>query len=113
MNTNHTPGPWIISPDDGAITDRSDCAVARVAGNRSRFEARANALLIASAPELLNFIEAIAGCVRVQDSDHPHHTSHLPAVIDGWIDHARTLTAKALGQSIPTPAVSDNLNQPL
>lgn len=39
-----------------------------------------------------NFVRMIASSVKVSESEHPEITSHLPEVIDGWIDHAREIT---------------------
>ena len=53
-----------------------------------------NARIIASVPELLAFVNAIALCVKSSDS-----TSGIadPEAVDAMIDHARKLSAKAKG----------------
>ena len=67
-NTQHTPGPWNVgddSPNDyeGPIIDTRDRAVAVITidhETESTPEDRANARLIAAAPELLAFAHMIA-----------------------------------------------------
>ena len=67
-NTQHTPGPWNVgddSPNDyeGPIIDTRDRAVAVITidhETESTPEDRANARLIAAAPELLAFAQMIA-----------------------------------------------------
>lgn len=71
MSTKHTPGPWTMHPrfDDGAevraLAPVAWCGVASThgaSGNQSidAAEARANARLIAAAPDLLAALEDIA-----------------------------------------------------
>ena len=78
MKTQHTPGPWDTEPKgsrhfvDGA--DGLTVAYLDRAGVRERAEIEANALLIASAPELLAELERTEAsltailCSRVIDS---------------------------------------------
>ena len=67
--TKHTPGPWTMHPrfDDGAevcaIAPVAWCSVASTVGSSGdqsidAAEARANARLIAAAPDLLRALEA-------------------------------------------------------
>lgn len=69
MTTKHTPGPWEVLPDGFRVyriqREREDikdlthiCHTAH--NNKERtYEARANAILIAAAPELLAALEAV------------------------------------------------------
>ena len=71
MSTKHTPGPWTMHPrfDDGAevraLAPVAWCSVASTHGASGSqvidvAEARANARLIAAAPDLLEALEDIA-----------------------------------------------------
>jgi len=54
MTTTHTPGPWAVGIDDPEKVFQDGSGVATMSGGRrSEQERRANARLIASAPELL------------------------------------------------------------
>lgn len=69
MNTKHTPGPWIIGdchPDNGAvrITSKKDhvCVLLNLPDDEAseeenREQVKANARLIAAAPELLSALK--------------------------------------------------------
>jgi hypothetical protein len=89
MSTKHTPGPWAVLSDTGAV----GVAVgewkmtASVYGDHPECEPderlAANARLIAAAPDLLDIAETIA-----LDSTSPHQ----------WIDELRAAIAKATGE---------------
>ena len=75
-NTQHTPGPWNVgddSPNDyeGPIIDTRDRAVAVITidhETESTPEDRANARLIAAAPELLAMLERVLdGVLRLPE----------------------------------------------
>ena len=77
-NTQHTPGPWNVgddSPNDyeGPIIDTRDRAVAVITidhETESTPEDRANARLIAAAPELLAMLERVLdGVLRLPPLD--------------------------------------------
>jgi hypothetical protein len=68
INTQHTPAPWllagftIVNPNASLRKDRHDMkggAIAEVSGwgNATPEQQKANAILIAAAPELLRFVE--------------------------------------------------------
>ena len=70
MTTKHTPGPWTMHPrfDDGAevrsVASVAWCGVASTVGSSGgqsidAAEARANAHLIAAAPDLLHVAEMV------------------------------------------------------
>lgn len=62
-DTTHTPGPWIVTPDDYAVYETDDhgqrgetvCVLSGYGSNKSL--RNANARLIAAAPELLAALE--------------------------------------------------------
>ena len=78
MNPKHTPGPWTMHPrfDDGAevralLAPVAWCGVATTVGSSGdqsidAAEARANARLIAAAPDLLE------ACERLLNGGWPH-----------------------------------------
>lgn len=79
MSTEHTRGPWFASDEDGEVYSLSDySSVAIVLMNE---EGKANARLIAAAPDLL---AALKMCV-IERSE--------------WLDEARAAIAKAEGRS--------------
>ncbi len=55
MKTKHTPGPWRLDPD--SLNVFAGGLVAQVYGAVHTGEKRANAGLIAAAPELLEFVQ--------------------------------------------------------
>ena len=90
----HTPGPWDVEPKgsrhfvDGA--DGLTVAYLDRAGVRERSEIEANARLIASAPELLEALEAV-----LPDLEH-YVATHGPGP-DKRLAIARAAIAKARG----------------
>ena len=90
----HTPGPWDVEPKgsrhfvDGA--DGLTVAYLDRAGVRERSEIEANARLIASAPELLEALEAV-----LPDLEH-YVATHGPGP-DKRLAIARAAIAKATG----------------
>lgn len=85
----HTPGPWQVEARRGeTLICRSDSAVlARLAAAK---EWRANARLIAAAPELLEALEDCAERLAI----HMRHTEDLMAHM-----RAHKAIAKARGQA--------------
>ena len=90
----HTPGPWDVEPKgsrhfvDGA--DGLTVAYLDRAGVRERSEIEANARLIASAPELIEALEAV-----LPDLEH-YVATHGPGP-DKRLAIARAANAKARG----------------
>ena len=90
----HTPGPWDVEPKgsrhfvDGA--DGLTVAYLDRAGVRERSEIEANARLIASAPELIDALEAV-----LPDLEH-YVATHGPGP-DKRLALARAAIAKAKG----------------
>ncbi len=90
----HTPGPWKSRGEAGYTghgvndtTGRSVCSIPSN-GNRAFAERNANAVLLASAPDLLAALEAIVTLLVEQPESYIH-------VIEG---EARQAIAKALGE---------------
>ncbi len=71
--SKHTPGPWIYQEWGRLILDSgkgsSQLQVATVALNTRRDEGTANARLIASAPDLLEALEAMRAAAEMEDWD--------------------------------------------
>ena len=88
--STHTPGPWVVTdPDmDGFMSIKAridDSYICRTYGWEAEYadEERANALLIAAAPDLLSALDEI---VAISDRKH-----------DAW-DRAKAAIAKAKGK---------------
>ena len=94
----HTPGPWDVEPKGSRhFVDGPDgltVAYLDRAGVRERAEIEANALLIASAPELLAALEDITDryARAMKDSGVSHYTE---AMVE--IRSARAAIARATG----------------
>lgn len=100
MTTKHTPEPWVVD-EDGTVTQADSGAHIAVVSQEDDFpcleedereearaECKANARLIAAAPELLEALEKAlreSGC----DGDLCMHD---------WHDDARAALAKARGE---------------
>ena len=100
METKHTPGPWRISTANPFAVNTSEAGIATAHGidaaNYSEFfpsteQAKANARLIAAAPELL---EALLALEEVDGFKGWHHT------YDEACAKARAAIAKATGNTI-------------
>ena len=106
--TQHTPGPWnirnpqigTVKEDDGLITIGSDAgkhiATIRTGGlpYEPSTEAKANAALLASAPELLNALEAV---LYAADTMAAH--AIVAGRFDAMRDKGRQAIAKARGEA--------------
>jgi hypothetical protein len=109
MDTKHTPGPW------GALPEECDKPYVRIRGTRlgGRYkvanvltpvyegvhareaeETRANASLIAAAPELL---EALEKFVKYNDAEHMNDVSMMLQYADA-LECGRAAIAKATGE---------------
>ena len=100
-DTKHTPGPWHVDLDDHEADIHSDFGmVAKTMGHGKEQddEGRANAILVAAAPELLDelieqdkFLGVLAGTVPLSEKDtHRRIAMHRESV--------RAAIAKATGQ---------------
>lgn len=98
MKTNHTPPPWHT---DGTNIYRQQnpggrkSLIAMVSREPIIEQVRANSILLAAAPELLAFVQSIAGCVKFSEAEHPERMDHIPDTIDAQISAARRLVSKA------------------
>lgn len=106
MNTKHTPGPWRIG-DAGhtvfgpRVSDVRDLqTVAKlVRGNKTIDTWKANARLIAAAPELLAALERVVPWIGRMIADGGHMAGLLPQDAVGSLDRAEAAIAKAKGES--------------
>lgn len=97
MTTQHTSGPWHLGINPGPlIYGPKGEQVADLRGEMlERDENRANASLIAAAPELLKALEAIAvSATEFADLGVPMK-AECAGIISNW---AKTAIAKAKGQ---------------
>lgn len=95
MGTKHTPGPWRYCKENGSPTTGQHM----IAGGKPGYlaevrdcgsgDVEANARLIAAAPELLEALEFLVGCVS-----HGYTNDDAKA-----ISNARAAIAKATGAS--------------
>lgn len=84
---SHTPGPWVMTVGGGEIDDANGDSVALLPYSTGRDEVRANAHLIAAAPELLAACEAAMDWFR-DDGQEPHaHVSY--SMLEAAIAKAR------------------------
>jgi hypothetical protein len=110
MTTHHTPGPWeareygltpiLKTAAHGVIVGKGDGMIAFVPGN-DKAECEARARLIASAPELLEALEAayeeLEGYAELLQKQG--YTEDADAVEAVW-RKARAATAKARGEQL-------------
>jgi hypothetical protein len=93
MDTKHTPGPWIYDPNDrqDLLVKKGSIIVCEVMDNRAFTlqQCQANALLIATSPELLEALNELLEC------DYTSGTHLYTAQVK-----AREIIAKATGQPI-------------
>jgi hypothetical protein len=103
---SHTPGPWVLSDDDclaGNVysTDATGSIVARVKGFeyalRPESEWRANATLIAAAPDLLEAIQLILPLAKGYKPDGQTATARKTCY--SLIKIAEEAVARAEGKS--------------
>lgn len=103
--SKHTNGPWCAAIDECAtVRDSQDNQLAMVTylftktgGRRSRDEVSANARLIATAPELLEALEAM---LEVHGVTQAYAEKHIE-IPQSWVevsDLARAAIAKAKGE---------------
>lgn len=93
-----TPGPWSILPNGHCVAGpdpkHAEFGVSGVAmcgmARRTEAEARANARLIAAAPDLL---QTLRSCVSVLRAAHMHKLT-----IPNLVAHAESVIAKATGE---------------
>ena len=89
----HTEGPWKVNREDVLADNKHETLIATVFEENARW--KANARLIAAAPDLL---EACQGCL--QDAEDALSGDWEPSD-DGWksiIDHLTSVIGKAQGK---------------
>lgn len=96
MSSEHTPGPWRVANDgfrveQGMLSDVKLIAVAAY-GDVGYAAERANACLIAAAPEMLAALEALISDARPSNWDDEEDFKHWMA----WLN-AKLVIAKARG----------------
>lgn len=96
IKPKHTPGPW-FAEGTAVFTKQGAYYVAETEIERKSFtkrggEARANAALIAAAPEMLEALEKMLRLVEIE-----YEGTHFPDVASK-IDDARKAIAKAKGE---------------
>ncbi|MBV7502068.1 hypothetical protein [Achromobacter sp. ACM05] len=84
--TTHTPGPWHLSAAKDCIWHQDHGRVCTWPNHAQVWNWEANARLIAAAPDLLDALAALIGCID--------HGSDDPA---SKLDAARAAIAKATG----------------
>lgn len=62
----HTPGPWTLDPETGVVFDSSGAKAIQTGGFLCDEETKANARLIAAAPELFELAKL---CREIVDDD--------------------------------------------
>jgi len=98
MESQHTPGPWSPTGHDGKLSVIVEChwgSVAKVLPIGAIDQERANARLIASAPELLAALEVVLSstCGNVGDDGY----EGCIKIEAKALDRARAAIAKAKG----------------
>jgi hypothetical protein len=81
--SSHTPGPWVVDTDIWVVEDSAHNP-GQVASISDRPERRANARLIAAAPDLLAACEAFLVC-----PPRDRHDLHLEEIIHAAVADAR------------------------
>lgn len=59
MNVQHTPGPWKAQPGENFVTDGRDIVICEMHRHHTDEQVKANARLIAAAPDLLVSLQAL------------------------------------------------------
>lgn len=88
MNSQHTPGPWIIGPAHGIFTASGETFICNYSLGRAsspyvkiRHEEAANAKLIAAAPELLEALIDILPYLKAENTNGNHWVSMVEQAI--------------------------------
>lgn len=92
--SKHTPGPWKTNGDPYVSTHngRQSIAFTDVRGI-SGVESRANARLIAAAPDLLDALNVMLGSI------HPYREDGTPTIPEATIDIVNAAIEKATGDA--------------
>lgn len=110
----HTPGPWkarkgfhadtieIFHPDKSVKPPFYPCEIATIASDRDTAKAKANARLIAAAPELLEALKLAANALdKMGDMPYSDVSTHAWFSLDceKIVEDSKSLIAKSTGQS--------------
>lgn len=101
MSAKHTPGPWKYDPKDGSLDSLSDVAVGRFHSGRDDMGSdmrprKADARLIAAAPELLAALEGVIAWA-IEHEEGSAFVANVRKPIE--FEKARAALAKARGES--------------
>lgn len=88
----HTPGPWTTTFGDSVITENGGC-VADCVGAMDYETRKANARLIAAAPEMLEVLKTTAGNIRSM------RAAHSCTTYDAWLEAVESAIKTAEGKS--------------
>lgn len=92
MSNEHTPGPWAVGPDLEIFYSPNGSPITRplrlTSMDGRTEEDRANARLIAAAPEMLYALEEIIAAEHRMPDYHPN-----------WMGYLRAVVAMAKGES--------------
>lgn len=107
MGAKHTPGPWTSLSADMAgtegiqIRDAKQYAVATLTGPWTLDQEKANARLIAVAPEMLDELQfLIDQCIEVEEREYSDGTTYEVEVMhvdSATVKRIRALVSKATG----------------
>jgi len=91
--TQRTPGPWSVYPESGNVMDGRGCRVATIVRmpGQNEHEKRANAALIASAPELyeaLSKLREVVGCWNLNSQQYESLLQPVIRDVDAALAHA-------------------------
>ena len=93
-----TPGPWVVYrhlPTDVVVSKSGECSLATLdCGCGDRKTRRANAHLIAAAPELYKALEEMSSCLSDIISGNDW------GAVEEYLDDARAALAKARGETL-------------
>jgi len=90
--SKHTPGPWSVGrnfSDDCFVVTDEKCEIEIYCEHESQRKAKANAALIAAAPDLLEALQNLIACCSFPTSGND--------AFQTAVDSARTVLVKATG----------------
>lgn len=105
MSEKHTPGPWCVSEDDAsgqAVVRGEHIEIATCwhhCVGSIEIEMRANARLVAAAPDLLAALQGAIGALEFSQDFHRDLGNEDQAFAADRLDAARAAIAKATGDA--------------
>lgn len=94
MSTKHTPGPWVIETYHGSLF--KICKPDFKIGDEVAHRLEADARLIAAAPELLGWLEAVVRQMEYQHSSGSIVSNDFTGLM-GMVPQLKKVIAKATG----------------